>query len=128
MSNYVVVDMDTGEVLDTAMEDKSKDRWEKTYLSTLTIFLSLADSKSLSILIWLLNNKSLDNRVAGTLSEIAEYCGTTKATVSIIFTKLYKVGLLKKIRNGYYIVNPHVMSSGSPATILNITKDWLNTK
>lgn len=127
MSKYAVVNMSTGEVFTTDMEDKSKDRWEKTYLNTLTMFLSLSDSKSLSVLLWLLNNKNSDNKVYGTLIEIAENCSTTKATVSIIFTKLYKAGLLKKIRNGAYIINPQVMSSGTPATILNITKEWLNT-
>ncbi|MCP4487716.1 MAG: helix-turn-helix domain-containing protein [Gammaproteobacteria bacterium] len=71
-------------------------------MSNLEHYLKLADSKSLNVLYWLLNNRESDNRIITTLEVVAEKCGVTKVTVNRVFQKLYAEGYLSKLRNGQY--------------------------
>ena len=65
-------------------------------------YLKLADSRSLDILFWLLNNRDSENRLNTTLDTVAVENAVTKVTVNRVFQKLYKEGFLVKERNGQY--------------------------
>jgi predicted transcriptional regulator of viral defense system len=65
-------------------------------------YLKLADSKSLDVLFWLLNQRDKDNIVTTTLDRAATECYVTKVTVNRVFQRLYKAGFLVKIQNGQY--------------------------
>lgn len=65
-------------------------------------YLKTADSRSLDVLFWLLDNRDEDGRVHTTLHTIARECIVTKVTVNRVFQKLYDSGFLSKIRNGQY--------------------------
>jgi DNA-binding IscR family transcriptional regulator len=65
-------------------------------------YLKLADSKSVDVLLWVLDNRTNDNRLYSTLDSIAVSCNVTKVTVSKLFQKLYKAEFIYKIRNGQY--------------------------
>jgi DNA-binding MarR family transcriptional regulator len=65
-------------------------------------YLLTSKSKSIVILLWLLNNRDKDNFVEGTLQRISDECGVTKVTVNRVFQELYKEGFMEKIRNSQY--------------------------
>lgn len=65
-------------------------------------YLRLADSRSLDVLLWLLNNRDQKNQIHTTLDTVAAECEVTKVTVNRMFQKLYAEGYLEKIRNGQY--------------------------
>jgi len=67
-------------------------------------YFKLADSKSLDVLFWLLNNRNdeIENHIYTTLEHVASECNVTKVTVNRVFQRLYQEGFLTKIRNGQY--------------------------
>ena len=65
-------------------------------------YLSIADSKALDVLFWLLHHRNFDNDINCTLDQVARECSVTKVTVNRVFQKLYAQGFLTKIRNGLY--------------------------
>ena len=65
-------------------------------------YLNTAESKSVSVLLWLLKNRDRNNYINTTLDNIADECNVTKVTVNKVFQKLYKKNFLVRIRNGKY--------------------------
>ena len=65
-------------------------------------FLMTSESKSVSVLLWLMKNRDKDNMIDGTLDSIAEQCGVTKVTVNRVFQKLYEKEFLVRVRNSKY--------------------------
>ena len=65
-------------------------------------YIKVSESKAVDVLLWLLRNRDLDNRVNTTLDTVATECKVTKVTVNRIFQRLYQKEFLIKIRNGQY--------------------------
>lgn len=65
-------------------------------------YMKIAESKSVDVLLWLLKNRDVNNRIYTTLDTVALECKVTKVTVNRVFQKLYEKEFLTKIRNGQY--------------------------
>lgn len=65
-------------------------------------YLNTAESKSVTVLLWLLKNRDRNNQVVTTLDKVADECDVTKVTVNRIFQRLYSKKFLTKVRNGLY--------------------------
>lgn len=65
-------------------------------------YLMASESKSVKVLLWMLNNRDKDNVIHGTLDSIAASCSVTKVTVNRVFQRLYKQDYLVKLRNSRY--------------------------
>ena len=123
---YLVVDKETGEVLEIDMfiDKVPKEYWEKAYAKSLGDYVGAAGNASAEILAWILQNKSSDNVVLGSFAEIAKQCSTTKSTVSLLFQKLYGKNLMKKIRAGHYMLSPKVMRYGGNTKGAMVLRLW----
>ena len=67
-----------------------------------TEYLLTAESKELRVLVYLREIRTSDSAIVTTLSEAADSCGVTKATVNKVFQKLYKSGYLRSVSRGRY--------------------------
>lgn len=65
-------------------------------------YFQVSESKAIDVLLWLLNNRDIENRVHTTLDTVAAECKVTKVTVNRVFQRLYQKEFLIKIRNGQY--------------------------
>jgi len=68
-------------------------------------YLMTSQSKSVSVLLWILKNKDDSNHLHTTLDTVAKECEVTKVTVNRVFQGLYAKGFMEKVRNGKYLVH-----------------------
>ena len=68
-------------------------------------YLMTSQSKSVSVLLWILKNKDDSNHLHTTLDAVAKECEVTKVTVNRVFQGLYAKGFMEKVRNGKYLVH-----------------------
>jgi len=68
-------------------------------------YLMTSQSKSVSVLLWILKNKDYSNHLHTTLDTVAKECEVTKVTVNRVFQGLYAKGFMEKVRNGKYLVH-----------------------
>ena len=68
-------------------------------------YLMTSQSKSVSVLLWILKNKDDSNYLHTTLDTVAKECEVTKVTVNRVFQGLYAKGFMEKVRNGKYLVH-----------------------
>ena len=65
-----------------------------------------------TVLLYLLEIKSNFNLINITQVEVSENTKVHRNTVAKVFKELTDIGLLKKIRNGTYLLHPDVMVRG----------------
>jgi len=75
---------------------------EQTPIET---YLMTSESKAVMVLLWILKNRDRSNQLNTTFDTVSAECGVTRVTVNRVFQKLYKAGLMTKIRNGQYQLN-----------------------
>ena len=68
-------------------------------------YLMTSQSKSVSVLLWILKNKDYSNHLHTTFDTVAKECEVTKVTVNRVFQGLYASGFMEKVRNGKYLVH-----------------------
>ena len=71
----------------------------------LETYLMISESKSVTVLLWILKNKDETNHLHTTLDTVATECDVTKVTVNRVFQKLYSQGFMEKVRNGKYLIH-----------------------
>lgn len=120
-SRFQIVDRNTGEVVteeeflkeyfsDTRAEQKRG--FEISYPHKMFRFLGVADSPQMKVLIHLLEIKSNQNLVSETSRSIAEAIGVSKNTVHAVMKRLQDEGLVVKVKQGTYLIDPDVMVYG----------------
>ena len=65
-------------------------------------YLQTSESKAVTVLLWLLENRDKNNKIYTTLETVAKECDVTKVTVNRVFQRLYEKEFLTKTRNGQY--------------------------
>ena len=75
---------------------------EQTPIET---YLMTSESKAVMVLLWILKNRDRSNQLNTTFDTVSAECGVTRVTVNRVVQKLYKAGLMTKIRNGQYQLN-----------------------
>ena len=123
---YSIFDNQTSEILpiDPFVEHIAPGYWEKAYAKTIAEYIGIAGNSSAVVLGWIIQNKDTNNLVHGSFAEIAMACEVTKHPVSGVFQKLYKKQLIKKIRNGCYLVSPNVLRHGGKTRGIMILRLW----
>lgn len=123
---YTMINDRTGEAVpvDMFIERIPKEYWERAYAKVLAEYIGVAGTATNNVLAWLISNKDANNRIVGTFSLIAEECDTTVPTVSTLFQKLYKKELLKKVRNGVYMLSPSLLRHGNQNKGAIMFKQW----
>lgn len=113
-STYTVIDNITGEVLDVAIfiDNAKKAGWEKAYAEMLSSYISCGSAKATDLLAWIIQSRDGTNLIHGTQEDIAEKAKVSIFVVKAVFKKLYKKGLIKRIRSGCYMVDPKMIRNG----------------
>lgn len=122
---YEVYSTKTGEVIDfeeavaeyiKVTDTKAENGFELTYLKVLVDFVEAADNPRAKVLGYFLRNKvSVTNQISTTYAEVAKDLGVSIKVVTAVIGSLQKSGLLKKVRNGQYLLNPDIAMRGGKA-------------
>lgn len=123
---YTVINDRTGEIVPVNMliERVPKEYWERSYARLLAEYIGAGGNITSNVLAWLIKNKDSNNRIVGTFAFIAKECSTSVPTVSTLFQKLYKKGMLKKVRNGVYMLSPSLLRHGGANKGAILFKKW----
>lgn len=112
----------TGEVQEfDVIEQTDKDfNFDKLWLGHILNSLDIIGNKKIKVLNWLLSNKNAQNQILGTQREIAEKTDVSGPIVNETMGMLIQSNLLKKVRNGLYMLNPDVLFKGGNNQRLNV--------
>jgi biotin operon repressor len=111
---YQIVNKITGEVMPISLfvEVAKADSWQKAFAKTLGEYIGITGGASNKILAYIIAKKDNKNMIHGTMEEIANNIGVSKAAVNKVFQTLQSHDYLKKVRNGSYMLSPKVMRTG----------------
>ena len=127
-ATYQVIDRVTGEEVDVAIfvEKARSGGWQKAYAKTLAEYIQCGDGQAVAFLAYILKKKDSKNYIHGTQREFAEKCKVSLSIINRTMKSLEKKGLLKKVRNGCYMLSPEVIRNGSDkmgAIMFRVWKD-----
>lgn len=120
-SRFQITDKSTGEVVTeedfikeyfSSVRADQKKGFEIAYPYKVFRFMDVADSPKTKVLIHLLKIKSSQNLISGTSRSIADELGVSKNTVHTVLKKLQVEGLVVKVKQGTYLLDPDVMVYG----------------
>jgi biotin operon repressor len=118
---FHIIDRDTGEKVDVEdfladhfndVKNDKKNGFELSYPYKLFRFLETSENSKTRVLIHLLKIKNNRNLISETNRSIADDLGISKNTVNSVLKKLQDEGLLIRIRQGTYLLDPDVMVYG----------------
>jgi len=112
---YSVIDRVTGEEVPMKLfvERVSKDKWQRAYAQTLAEYIGVTGDASSKVLAYIISEKDSKNLIHGTHIELSAKIGVSTRFLTMMFMKLREKGMIKRIRNGCYFLNPSVISYGS---------------
>ncbi|KKB33698.1 hypothetical protein QY97_03083 [Bacillus thermotolerans] len=86
--------------------------FHKMWLGHVLESLDMIGNQKIRVAMFIMNNVNSDNEFIMTYRIIAEKTGISLQTVSETMKALQESDFIKKIRNGYYRINPDVMFKG----------------
>jgi len=110
-----ITDAKTGEIKTiNVMEIRQTDfNWNKVWLGHLLDALDVIGNKKIAVMNYLLEIRDIKtNQVFVTQRMVCSKLGTSLQTVSSTFKALQSAKVLKKERNGVYILNPEIIWKG----------------
>lgn len=123
---YRVINDVTGEEIPVQVfiEKANKDYWERAYAKTLAEYIGVTGSASCKVLAYIIKEKNADNIVLGTIRGMARDLKVSSTSVQVILDVLQKRDFIKKIRNGQYLVSPHLLRHGSKVRGAMLIRLW----
>jgi len=118
---FHIIDKDTGEKITVEdflaehfndVKDEKKNGFELAYPHKLFRFFEVSENSKTKVLVHLLKIKNNRNLISETNRSIADDLGISKNTVNSVLKKLQDEGLLIRIRQGTYLLDPDVMVYG----------------
>ena len=76
-------------------------------------FLDSTGSSSAKVLCHMLKVRDENNFIGGTVREFSKWAGVSCPLVSSTIKTLYSLDLLRRVRNGLYMLSPHLISDRS---------------
>ena len=122
---YMLVERKTGKEVNMQVFLKNnKGGWEKAYAEQLAIFIGSVSSSTTDILAFLIKNRSAENLIYGTYVSLAKEIKVSKPTLVKVFKALKERNMVKKVRNGVYFVNPHIIRNGYGLNGAILMSEW----
>jgi polyhydroxyalkanoate synthesis regulator protein len=123
---YILIDTKTGEEVDIQVffEEVKKSGWEITYAKMLADYIGCTGSSSAAVLAHIIASRRDGNLIMETQDEIIQATGKGEQTVKKVFKVLLQKGLLKKIRNGKYMLSPKIIRNGDTWKGAAMLKIW----
>jgi len=118
------LDPETGELVDAEVIIKNIEQdnnfW-KVWLLDLLNILEIVGNKKMKVIEFILTNiRREDNTISVTMREVAKKTGVSLPIVNETFKILQETNFLKKIRNGFYMINPDLMVKGRTGKRMNL--------
>jgi hypothetical protein len=120
-SRFQIVDRNTGEEVNDEdflrdyfgrARSEQKRGFEITYPYKMLKFMLAADSPRMRVLAYLLEVKTSQNLIVGTVRSLSTDSGIPKNTVHAVMKRLQSDELLVMVNQGVYLLNPDVMVYG----------------
>lgn len=125
-ATYMVVDRVSGEEVDVAIfiEKAKVSGWQKAYAKTLSEYIKCGDGQAVKFLAYILDKKDGKNMIYGTQREFAKLSGVSVSIINRTMRALADKNLVKKVRNGCYMLSPEVMRNGSDKVGAIMFRTW----
>ena len=125
-SKYTVISHESGEAVevDVFVKQTSGSYWERAYARVIADYINITGTNTSKVLAAILKKKDSNNLVVSTVREMAEDTGVSSVTVAKVFKRLQDEDLLKKVRNGKYLLSPDIMRHGSKTKGALLLRLW----
>lgn len=120
------VNTDTGEIESfsvTSIEDRDFN-FHKIWMRNFIATLDIVGNQKTRLCMWIIDNIDRENRLIGTMRDIASKSGTSLETVRVTIKLLLDADFLRRIQNGVYIVNPDIVFRGAYGSRLNVLNKY----
>jgi hypothetical protein len=122
------INAQTGEVHTmqvTTIEDRDAN-FHKIWLGHMLESLDMIGNQKIRVAMFILNNINKDNEFIMTYRVIADKTGISLQTITETMKALQDSNFIKKIRNGYYRLNPEVIFKGGKNNRMEILIRYQN--
>lgn len=111
----VYFDIESGDAIemDLTVAEQKDFNFHKVWLTEALQKLDLIGNKKTKVAYYLLDLMKNDNTIVNTYQEIAKGAGVSGETVVRTMKALVDANFIKRIRRGYYILNPALVFKGS---------------
>lgn len=125
-SEWQLINTKTGEIRDVTLFDQTdkRERWEKVYAKSLANLLDIAGDERTKVIAYLIRKKDFENRIFGTMREMAKESGISTTTVNKTMQILQKNKYIHKVRNGVWRFSPHIMVAGKAHHGAAVYRNW----
>ncbi|WP_061574554.1 replication/maintenance protein RepL [Heyndrickxia coagulans] len=116
------IDKETGEIHKMQVTDiEERDaNFHKIWLGHMLESLDMIGNQKIRVAMFILNNVNKENEFIMTYRVIAEKTGISLQTITETMKALQESNFLKKIRNGYYRLNPDIIFKGGKEDRLEV--------
>lgn len=116
------IDKETGEIHKMQVTDiEERDaNFHKIWLGHMLESLDMIGNQKIRVAMFILNNVNRDNEFIMTYRIISEKTGISTKTITETMKALQESNFIKKIRNGYYRLNPDVIFKGGKEERLEV--------
>ncbi len=94
--------------------------WMRNFISTLDI----VGNRKTKLCMWIVENIDHNNRLIGTMRDIAAKSNTSLETVRVTLKILLDADFLRREQNGVYMVNPDIVFKGTHNSRMNILNQY----
>lgn len=94
--------------------------WMRNFISTLDI----VGNRKTKLCMWIVENIDNNNRLIGTMRDIAAKSNTSLETVRVTLKILLDADFLRREQNGVYMVNPDIVFKGTHNSRMNILNQY----
>lgn len=93
------------------------------YLAT-----KIESKQGAKLYLYLVANCNKGNYITGTLKELESKTGIQTSHLSNAFSELRKLGIVRKVRSGLWIINPKVVNQGNSKNLFLVELEWNKAK
>lgn len=119
-----MINMTTHEIYPSEVPADSAAQWYKTTRRSMVAALKILGDPKSAVFAEILANMTYANEVHLTKSEIARLAGVSPKTVTRTLQTLETGGVVKRIRNGRFMLDPKVMRHGKNAFAGYAKAEW----
>jgi DNA-binding transcriptional ArsR family regulator len=121
----VWINQRTGEIIEAQTLNKQVKGdvdigFEKLWIGHILETIDEVGNAKVKVLFWLMRNKDQGNMVRGTVNEIAQKTGVSRATVGRLMASLRRAHVVRLEYGGRWMLNPAVVFRGSHDRRMNV--------
>lgn len=124
----IYINSRTAEIINAVSLKTDSKNFDKVWFRSLLSLLEKS-TPELKLLVWIVANRDKsNNHFIGMQREISEKANISLSVVNRTLRDFQKVGFIKKIQTGVYMINPLIIISGDDKKQRFLTLEFLNGK